>query len=86
MQSNTYVIVQFQTNELYEKNIASINCSPQPESMLRLFMNYTPLLSIEAQTIKVVEPEVIPFTRNGFTLVEWGGSEVSSVELFSKIF
>lgn len=44
---------------------------PQPDTILRIFLDYTPLSE---------EPSVLPkpqvlnrLTRNGFTLVEWGG-------------
>lgn len=50
-----------------------LRVNPQPDSMLRMFMDYTPLESMPAnfplpQQLQKVE-------RTGFTLVEWGGLE-----------
>ncbi|MCH2233253.1 MAG: hypothetical protein MK078_03285 [Crocinitomicaceae bacterium] len=71
-----YALVQFQTNDLYAQNIASINCEPRPDAMFRLFMNFTPLTSEELPGITIVNPQIESFERSGFTLIEWGGSEI----------
>ena len=44
--------------------------------MFRLFMNFTPLTSEELPGITIVNPQIESFERSGFTLIEWGGSEI----------
>ncbi len=69
MEHNEYNFVHFITGEEYDQ-IAGINVEPQPDNMLRVFMEYQPLeksFDIAPQTFK-------PFNREGFVLVEWGGS------------
>ncbi len=67
MQNNAYNLIAFQ-GDVYTDN-AKLLITPQPDSLLRVFMAYKPLdkaVEIESQTLK-------PFARNGFTVVEWGG-------------
>ena len=70
MQGNPYNLITFQTN-IYNDH-ALLNISPEPESVLRVFMAYKAL----QEPITVEEPTIKPFTRSGFTVVEWGGTEV----------
>ena len=70
MKDNPYNLITFQ-REAYEKT-ARLYISPQPDSVLRIFMVYTPL----EQPVRVEEPEMDRFERKGFTAVEWGGKEV----------
>ncbi len=70
MQENEYNLISFQT-EKYEE-ICSLDITPSPDSVLRVFMAYKPIdeyVEIEPQTFE-------KFERNGFTVVEWGGAEV----------
>lgn len=70
MQKNPYNLITFQ-HEAYT-DIAPLEISPKPDSVLRVFMVFQPLETpIEVQT-----PEIIPFERVGFTVVEWGGGEL----------
>ena len=71
MEHNPYNLIAFQ-QEAYTEN-AVLNITPTPDSLLRVFMAWQPLESpVE------VEPQVLqPFTREGFTVVEWGGAKVS---------
>lgn len=70
MEANKYNIISFQTNR-YTDN-AKLEVNPEPDNMIRVFMAFkasdTPV-EIEAQ--KFSSPE-----RTGFTVVEWGGSEI----------
>ena len=47
-----------------------LEISPQPDSIIRVFMDYKPL----NKKIKVKEQSLTTQDRNGFTVVEWGGS------------
>lgn len=70
MQYNKYNLITFAGKE-YE-NIAELEISPKPESILRVMMVFKPL-----NKYKEVEPqELKPFVREGFTVVEWGGTEL----------
>jgi len=70
MQKNKYNLITFASWE-YE-DAAPLEISPRPDSMLRVFMVYKGLnepLDIQPQQIR-------PFERKGFTVVEWGGTEI----------
>jgi hypothetical protein len=70
MMDNEYNLIHFAGKQYTDT--APLNITPEPDSMLRVFMVYKPLskfIEIEAQAIK-------PFERKGFTVVEWGGVEI----------
>lgn len=70
MQENEYNLISFQ-KEKYE-DICSLDITPAPDSVLRVFMAYKALneyVEVEPQSFE-------KFERNGFTVVEWGGAEV----------
>jgi len=68
MQKNPYNLVTFQ-GSAYKDN-AVLTISPEPDSLLRVFMVYKSL----QQPIKVEEQILTPFERKGFSVIEWGGS------------
>lgn len=68
MQGNAYNLITFATKE-YEA-LAPLTVSPQPDSILRVHMVYKALKT----PIQVKEQKLTPFTRKGFTVVEWGGT------------
>lgn len=70
MQNNKYNLITFQT-DVYE-NSAKLNVSPEPDSILRIFMVYKAL----DEFTEVQEPVLSTFERNGFTVIEWGGTEI----------
>ena len=70
LQENAYNFIAFAGND-YE-NLAQLKITPEPDSILRVMMVYKPLDKL----IQVEEQELKPFTRVGFTVVEWGGTEV----------
>lgn len=72
MQGSRYNLISFQT-EAYE-NAARLDISPKPDSVLRIFMAFMPL----DEFAEVPEQKLSTFERNGFTVVEWGGTKVSS--------
>ena len=70
MQDNPYNLIAFQSERYTDT--AKLDIDPTPDSLLRVFMAWKPLH--KAQNI---EPQTFaPFTRDGFTVVEWGGCEV----------
>lgn len=67
MEHNPYNIISFQW-ENYD-TAAELHISPEPDSVLRVMMHWTPsdkFVDIPPQTFE-------PFEREGFTVVEWGG-------------
>jgi hypothetical protein len=70
MERNTYNLISFQ-GKSYTDN-AVLHITPEPDSVLRVFMAYKPLML----PVYVPPQELVPFERKGFTVVEWGGSEV----------
>ena len=70
MQENKYNLITFQT-EAYT-DVAKLHITPEPDSVLRVFMAYKEL----EKPIEIEEPTIAPFERKGFTVVEWGGAEV----------
>ncbi|MEI6581137.1 MAG: hypothetical protein WCO07_03135 [bacterium] len=71
MKDNTYNLIHFAEKEY--TNIAPLTIIPKPDSLLRVFMVFKPL----DKAVEVKPQEIKPFVRNGFTVVEWGGTELS---------
>ena len=70
MQDNPYNLISFQSERYTDT--AKLNIDPTPDSLLRVFMAWKPLSKAQS-----IEPQTFaPFTRDGFTVVEWGGCEV----------
>lgn len=71
MEKNKYNLIHFATKSEYADH-ARLEISPQPDSMLRVFMVFKPLDS----KIDVKSQSIETFKRNGFAVVEWGGTEI----------
>ncbi len=70
MQHNRYNLIHF-AGEPYER-IAPLTVTPSPDAILRVHMVYRPL----ASPVELPPQTFEPFERNGFTVVEWGGSSI----------
>ena len=70
MQDNPYNLITFQT-DAYTSS-ARLDITPEPDSILRVFMAYQAL----EDPVEVEAPELEYVERTGFTVVEWGGTEV----------
>lgn len=72
MEPNPYNLIAFQSGAYTDHAVLTV--TPEPDSVLRVFMAWKPLAS------PVVLPEQVltPADRSGFTVVEWGGTEVPS--------
>lgn len=72
LEQNRYNFIHFRVNE--ECNaIAKLKISPKPDSSIRIYMEFYGLnqfISVKEQLLKTSE-------RKNFTIVEWGGSDVS---------
>lgn len=71
MQENPYNLITFQ-KEAYTE-CARLHITPEPDSVLRVFMAYRPL----ERPIKIEEPVLEKFERKGFAVIEWGGAEAN---------
>ena len=68
LQENEYNLISFQRDAYTD--IADLIIDPAPDSLLRVYMVAKPLDSFTK-----IEPQVFDgFVRDGFTVVEWGGS------------
>ncbi len=70
MIANPFNLISFQ-GKAYTDD-APLEISPAPDSVLRVFMAFKPL----ERAIEVPEQKLEPFQRKGFTVIEWGGSQV----------
>ena len=70
LKDNKYNLISFQTT-VYEKN-AKLHITPEPDSVLRVFMAYKAL----DKYIEIPEQQLNTFNRNGFSVIEWGGTEI----------
>ena len=71
MQDHPYNLISFQ-REAYT-DLARLDISSAPDSILRVFMAYQPL----DEPIEMEPQQLEPFIRTGFTVVEWGGAQIN---------
>ena len=69
---NKISLCSFQTKTFFEHAVYDI--TPKPKTFLRVFLSIKKL----KEEIKVEEQEIKGVKREGFTVVEWGGSEISN--------
>ena len=70
LEANKYNLIRFETTEEIEEYMP-LNIEPKPDSLIRIMMDFKGLnrpLEIEEQKLETV-------VREGYTVVEWGGSE-----------
>jgi hypothetical protein len=72
LEKSPYNHVHFSTKE-YEE-LAELIVTPKPETVIRVFMVFQGLDG----PVAIKEQKLTPKVRKGFTVVEWGGSEVKS--------
>lgn len=70
MQDNPYNIISFQTDNYTDA--AGLRIDPQPDSLIRVFMAW----QASDVCVEMEEQELKKADRFGFTVVEWGGTEV----------
>ena len=70
MQENPWNLITFQTDAYTSQ--AELRIEPEPDSIIRVFMAYQAL----EKPVTVPEPVLRSVPRKGFTVVEWGGTEV----------
>lgn len=70
MASNPFTYVNFLGQEYLDS--ARLNVSPAPESTIRVFVLFKSMI----EKVNLKPQELVRTPRNGFTLVEWGGSNL----------
>ncbi|MDR3602818.1 MAG: leucine-rich repeat protein [Desulfosporosinus sp.] len=70
MQDNKYNLITFANEEYKQRVLLSIE--PNPDSVLRVFMVYKPI----TEKIDIPSQQLMTFNRTGFSVVEWGGTEI----------
>ena len=71
MEGSAYNLIAFQSDDYTDH--ARLTISPEPESILRVFMAWQPL----QEPVEIIPQDLPSFERTGFTVVEWGGVRVS---------
>ena len=71
LEANEYNYIRFATAEEIEANM-SLNITPAPDSLIRVVMVFKGL----KEPIEVNEQVLTTPERVGFTVVEWGGTEI----------
>lgn len=70
MESNPYNVISFQEDAYTQA--AKLDIEPKPDTLIRVFMAYKPSDCF----VELEEQELIASEREGFTAVEWGGTEI----------
>lgn len=71
LESNKYNYIRFQTEEEINNNMP-LKITPEPETVIRVVMEYK---GIE-KPIQIKEQQLETPERKGYTVVEWGGTEI----------
>ena len=71
LESNKYNLIRFETAEEIEYNMP-LNINPQPDTVIRVMMDFKSV----NRYVEIQEQEIITPERNGFVVVEWGGSSL----------
>jgi len=78
MVAENFVFIQFLIDEAYDAHVAGLTVLPALDNRRRIFMQFT-LMENEFVPFEYSTQEFSTFNRSGFTLVEWGGSEIDFV-------
>lgn len=70
LQKSAYNVITFHIED-YARGVPLI-VSPAPDSVIRVFMTFEP----SAEFVDIAPQNLPHYERNGFTLVEWGGSRL----------
>ncbi|BDS14473.1 hypothetical protein [Aureispira anguillae] len=73
LEKNPYNLIHFSTDE-YAQN-APLEITPAPETLIRVFMVYRPLET----PIHIPSQKLNSISRQGYTVVEWGGKKASNL-------
>lgn len=71
LEQKDYVYIRFQTMNEIEENMPLL-VTPSPDTLIRIMMEWKSL----DNSIDVKEQVLTPVARTGYTVVEWGGTEI----------
>lgn len=71
LENNRYNYIRFETLEEIEKYMP-LEITPKPDTVIRVVMDYKPL----NEKIRIEEQKLTPQKRVGYSVIEWGGSEI----------
>ena len=71
LEEKSYVFIRFQTRAEIDRNMG-LEVTPRPDTTIRIMMEYKPL----NRRVKVEEQQLQKVAREGFVVVEWGGTEI----------
>lgn len=71
LESNKYNYIRFATDEEINNNMP-LEINPNPDTIIRVLMTFKGL----ENPIEIEEQKLEMFERKGFTVVEWGGTEI----------
>ena len=71
MEHNNYNYIRFATSEEINSEMP-LDISPVPKTLIRVLMEFKPL----DEKIEVKEQKLEKVERKGYTVVEWGGTEL----------
>lgn len=71
MENNLYNYIYFKTGSEADE-VMGLDINPRPDTMIRVLMFFKPL----NKKIDVKEQKITTLKREGFTVVEWGGSQI----------
>ena len=69
LESSPYNYIRFETIDEINSYMP-LKVTPTPDTVIRVMMDYKPL----NEKVNVEEENLVPISRNGFVVVEWGGS------------
>lgn len=73
LENNKYNYIRFKTIDEIN-DYMPLSVYPEPDTIIRVYMEYKSLEDINK--INIEEQVLIPVIREGYTVVEWGGSEI----------
>ena len=71
LEKNKYNLIKFELTEDINKHM-SLDITPIPDTLIRINM----VFKKSSKSIEIEPQEIITPERNGFTVVEWGGTEI----------
>ncbi len=69
LEKSAYNLIRFETTNVINKEMP-LNINPKPDTLIRILMEYKPV----KQQINIKPQELTQTKRNGFTVIEWGGT------------
>lgn len=77
LQQHEFATIQFLVDEAYVSQIGDLIVSPEPDAMRRVYLLYEGS-NQPKPSINMTHQDLITFDRKGFTIVEWGGTDLTS--------